>query len=99
MQTAQPRVNLRFGREFPALEDSGEYDTASLEVLIRTELVRVAALFDERNGNDFHTRRIGVDAVLLESISAPAELPAPASDKQVAKKKPAQSKAAGKLKP
>ena len=95
LQTAQPRVNLRFGREFPALEDSGEYDTASLEKLICTELVRVAALFDERNGNDFYTRRIGVDAGLLQTINAPAELPATASDKQTAKKKPIKLKSGG----
>lgn len=97
LRTAQPRVNLRLGREFPALEESGEYDTASLETLIHNELARVAALFDERNGNDFHVRKIGVDQRLLESINAPAELPTPASDKQATKKKPAQSTAAGKL--
>ncbi len=95
LRTAQPRVTLHLGREFPAFSDSGEYDTADLETLIRTELERVAALFDARNGNDFYTRNIGVDAGLLESISAPAELPAPASDKQVVKKKPSQSKKAG----
>ena len=95
LQGTQPRVNLRLGREFPAFSDSGEYDTANLEMLICTELERVAALFDERNGNDFYSRSIGVDAGLLESISAPAELSVPASDKQATKKKPSKLKSGG----
>ena len=95
LRTAQRTVNLRFGREFPAFSDSGEYDTASLETLIRSELTRVSALFDVRNGNDFHSRSIGVNRGLLESISAPAELPTPVSDRQATKKKPSQLKSGG----
>ena len=95
LQSTQRTVSLRLGREFPAFSDSGEYEVANLETLIRSELLRVAALFDARNGNAYHTRRIGVDAGLLETINAPAELPVPASDKQVAKKKPSQSKKDG----
>jgi hypothetical protein len=44
-------------------------------------------LFDARNGNDFYTRRISVDADLLSTIHAPATLPEPDTDKKADKKK------------
>ncbi len=80
-------LNLRLPAEVPGAQESGTYDPAQLEATIRTELVGIAALFDARNENDFYTRRIQVDEMLLASINAPFALPEPEGHKHKPKKK------------
>ncbi len=89
LQRMEDTVKLRLGRGVPFAHENREYDPATLETAFTTELERIAALFDARNGNDFYARRIGVDTALLERYAQPFVLPEPSEtgDKQPAKKK------------
>jgi hypothetical protein len=88
LKRAGGMVRLRFGRDVPFVNDSGEYDPAVLETTFNTELTHFAALFDARNGNDYYSRRIAVDHALLERYAEPFAPPESADKQAVKKKKP-----------
>jgi hypothetical protein len=71
-----PVLKMRFTKDFPNYEQSGEYDVARLETWIRSELQDMAKQFDARNGTKHFSQRINVDESLLARYSTPYTPPA-----------------------
>jgi hypothetical protein len=62
-------LKLRLPAAFPGHQESGKYDLANLAKWLEDETRELAARFDERNGNDYFSRRLAERHRLKELVS------------------------------